>query len=62
MSDGAGRGVIVRDAVPADLPVIQSIYAHHVLHGLASFEEVPPDEMQKRMEQFSKGQKQAEPA
>jgi L-amino acid N-acyltransferase YncA len=37
---GAGR---IRDALPADLPIIQSIYAHHVLHGLASFEEVPPD-------------------
>ena len=45
MSGGPGSGpaVIVRDALPADVPVIQSIYAHHVLHGLASFEEVPPD-------------------
>jgi L-amino acid N-acyltransferase YncA len=25
-----------------DLPAIQAIYAHHVLHGLASFEEEPP--------------------
>lgn len=25
-----------------DLPAIHSIYAHHVLHGLASFEEEPP--------------------
>jgi L-amino acid N-acyltransferase YncA len=25
-----------------DLPAIQAIYAHHVLHGLASFEEAPP--------------------
>lgn len=33
----------VRDAVGADLPAIHSIYAHHVCHGLASFEEVPPD-------------------
>ena len=24
-------------------PAIQAIYAHHVLHGLATFEEVPPD-------------------
>jgi len=39
----AGQGVVVRDALPADLPIVQSIYAHHVLHGLASFEEVPPD-------------------
>jgi phosphinothricin acetyltransferase len=40
---GAGPAIIVRDATPADLPIIQSIYAHHVLTGLASFEEVPPD-------------------
>ena len=47
---GAGPGGIVRDALLADLPIIQSIYAHHVLHGLASFEEVPPDvaEMERR--------------
>jgi len=42
--------VDVRDAAPGDLPAIQAIYAHHVLHGLASFEEVPPDleEMRRR--------------
>ena len=34
---------IVRDSRAADLPAIHTIYAHHVLHGLASFEEVPPD-------------------
>jgi phosphinothricin acetyltransferase len=41
----------VRDAADADLPAIQFIYAHHVLHGLASFEEVPPgvDELRTRM-------------
>ena len=33
---------ILRPAQPADLPAIQAIYAHHVLHGLASFEEEPP--------------------
>jgi phosphinothricin acetyltransferase len=27
-----------------DIPAIQRIYAHHVLHGLASFEIEPPDE------------------
>jgi L-amino acid N-acyltransferase YncA len=32
----------VRDATEADVPAIQAIYAHHVLHGLATFEEVPP--------------------
>ncbi len=35
--------IFVRDAAPADLIRIQAIYAHHVRHGLASFEEVPPD-------------------
>jgi phosphinothricin acetyltransferase len=34
--------VIVRDATEADMAAIQAIYAHEVLHGLASFEEVPP--------------------
>jgi phosphinothricin acetyltransferase len=32
----------VRDATDHDLPQIRGIYAHHVLHGLASFEEIPP--------------------
>jgi L-amino acid N-acyltransferase YncA len=34
--------VQVRPALEADLPAIQAIYAHHVLKGLASFEEEPP--------------------
>lgn len=40
----------VRLAEPDDVAEIQSIYAHHVLHGVASFEEVPPDlaEMDRR--------------
>ena len=42
----------IRDATAADIPAIQAIYAHHVLHGLASFEEVPPgvEEMRSRYE------------
>ena len=32
----------VRPAILSDLPAIQPIYAHHVLHGLATFEEEPP--------------------
>ena len=32
----------VRDADEADMPAIRAIYAHHVLTGLASFEETPP--------------------
>ncbi len=40
----------VRTAAQGDLPAIQSIYSHHVLHGLATFEEIPPDleEMRQR--------------
>ncbi len=34
--------IVVRDSQPEDVPAIQAIYAHHVLNGLASFEEVPP--------------------
>jgi L-amino acid N-acyltransferase YncA len=36
-----GRAV-VRDAGEADMAAVQRIYAHHVLHGLATFEEIPP--------------------
>lgn len=38
---------VVRDATPDDMPAVQAIYAHHVRHGLASFEVEPPslDEM-----------------
>ncbi len=40
----------MRPARPADLAAIQSIYAHHVLHGLASFEEEAPsvEEIERR--------------
>jgi phosphinothricin acetyltransferase len=42
----------IRDAAHTDLEEVHSIYAHHVLHGLASFEEVPPpvDEIRQRRE------------
>jgi phosphinothricin acetyltransferase len=42
--------VTVRPLIEADLPAIQAIYAHHVRHGLASFEEEAPpvEEMQAR--------------
>ena len=41
---------MLRLAQPQDLPAIQAIYAHHVLGGLASFEEEPPslDELRRR--------------
>ena len=32
----------IRPATEADLPEIQAIYAHHVLHGAGTFEETPP--------------------
>lgn len=32
----------IRDAVEADIPAIQSIYAHHVLTGTGTFDEEPP--------------------
>src|SRR6185436_16472260 len=44
--------VQVRPATAQDLPEIQAIYAHHVINGLASFEEVPPgvEEMRRRFD------------
>jgi len=42
--------MLVRPASGQDIPAIQAIYAHHVLNGLASFEEAAPalDEMRQR--------------
>src|SRR5262245_16949840 len=47
------RSMLVRPARAEDFDAIQSIYAHHVLHGLASFEETPPavQEMRRRYEE-----------
>lgn len=44
--------VRLRDTRPGDLPSIQAIYSHHVLNGLASFEETAPDlaEIRRRYE------------
>lgn len=36
-------GVVLRPATVSDVPDITAIYAHHVLTGIATFEEVPPD-------------------
>lgn len=40
----------IRDAIAADFDTITRIYAHYVLHALATFEETPPgvDEMRAR--------------
>ena len=42
----------IRPARPDDCPAIADIYAHHVLHGTASYETEPPDtaEMARRMD------------
>lgn len=41
---------LIRDALPEDFDRITEIYSHHVLHGLASFEEITPEieELQQR--------------
>src|SRR5215475_9406849 len=36
-------GAVIRPSRETDITKIAEIYEHHVLHGLASFEEVPPD-------------------
>jgi L-amino acid N-acyltransferase YncA len=46
LTDGVGAGRLdfaVRDVAEADMAAVQRIYAHHVLTGLATFEETPPD-------------------
>ena len=47
-----GSTPIVRDSTAADMPAIQAIYAHHVMHGFASFEEAAPgvEELRSRRE------------
>lgn len=41
---------VIRDACDGDMEAIRDIYTHHVLYGLATFEEVPPsvDELRSR--------------
>ncbi|MEZ2218629.1 N-acetyltransferase family protein [Rhizobium sp. RCC_161_2] len=41
---------VIRDASDGDMEAIRDIYTYHVLHGLATFEEVPPsaDELRSR--------------
>ncbi|MBV8574516.1 MAG: N-acetyltransferase [Acetobacteraceae bacterium] len=45
----------IRDAALSDIPEIQSIYAHHVLYGTGTFEEVPPS-VEAVTERFREGQ------
>jgi phosphinothricin acetyltransferase len=48
--------MLVRPAAVQDLPAVHSIYAYHVLHGLASFEEEAPpvEEMRRRYEDVAR--------
>ena len=43
----------IREATEADIPEIQSIYAHHVLTGTGTFEEEPPS-VEEMAERFAK--------
>lgn len=43
----------IRAATEADIPEIQSIYAHHVLHGAGTFEEAPPS-VEEMADRFAK--------
>ena len=47
----------MRPATPQDIPAIHPIYAHHVLTGLASFEERAPsaDELRRRYDDVMRG-------
>ena len=38
-----GDDVVIRPSREADVAEISAIYGYHVLHGIASFEEVPPE-------------------
>ncbi len=49
-SPGSPAALRLRDATPTDIAEVQAIYAHHVLHGTGTFEEIPPsiEEMAER--------------
>jgi L-amino acid N-acyltransferase YncA len=36
-------GISIRPSAEADVAAIAAIYRHHVLYGVASFDEIPPD-------------------
>jgi L-amino acid N-acyltransferase YncA len=50
------NSIHIRDAVEDDCGAIQAIYGEHVIHGLASWEEIPPDvvEIAHRMAELTK--------
>jgi L-amino acid N-acyltransferase YncA len=50
-------GVLIRSSDDRDVATIAAIYRHHVLHGIASFEEEPPapDEIARRRNEIITG-------
>lgn len=50
MTIASDVAIAIRPSRESDIPAIAAIYGHHVLHGLASFEEVAPpvEEMARR--------------
>ena len=46
--------MLIRDVIESDLAEIQAIYAHHVLHGTGTFEEVPPS-IEEMIARFAEG-------
>jgi L-amino acid N-acyltransferase YncA len=50
--------LLIRPSQDADVAAITAIYAHHVLNGVASFEDVPPDAAEmarRRVEVLARG-------
>jgi L-amino acid N-acyltransferase YncA len=39
----SAEDMVIRPSCEGDIAEIAAIYRHHVLHGLASFEEIPPE-------------------
>ena len=53
-----GLSIQLRSSAATDVPAITDIYAHHVLHGTASFEIDPPDAAEmarRRLDIFNRG-------
>ena len=42
-AEAPAESILIRPSREADMPAVQRIYAHHVMHGFGSFEEEPPD-------------------
>ena len=51
MDEATAKRVEIRPSMPADAAAIAAIYGHHILHGVGTFEEAPPNaaEMALRM-------------